>query len=136
MEQQFRNQQEYKGRILFVNDDADTTAVIKKGLSHHGFKVDAYEDSYSALQDFKARSYDLIILDVLMKGLDGFELYNKMRNLDEKVHVCFITASNTFYEKYKKLYPGIEKECFIQKPITIKKLANMIDSILENRSQN
>jgi DNA-binding response OmpR family regulator len=134
MEQQFRNQQEHKRRILFVNDDADTTAVIKKGLSHHGFKVDAYEDSNSALQNFKARSYDLIILDVLMKGLDGFELYNKMRNIDENVHVCFITASNTFYEKYKKLYPGIEKECFIQKPITIKKLANTIDLILKNRS--
>ncbi|MDP9287702.1 MAG: response regulator [Thermoproteota archaeon] len=74
-------------------------------------------------------------MDVLMKGLDGFELYNNMRNIDENVQVCFITASNTFFEKYKKLYPGIEKECFIQKPTTIKKLATIIDSILENRRQ-
>gem|GEM_PF-1135483 len=64
-----------------------------------------------------------------MKRLDGVELYNRMRNIDENVQVCFITASNTFFEKYKKQYPGIEKECFIQKPITIKNLANTIDSI-------
>jgi two-component SAPR family response regulator len=74
-------------------------------------------------------------MDVLLKGLDGFELYNNMRNMDENVQVCFITASSTFFEKYKKLYPGIEKECFIQKPTTIKKLATIIDSILENRRQ-
>src|SRR5437016_4381221 len=82
-----------------------------------------------ALQNFNARMYDLIILDVLMKGLDGFALYNKIRNIDANVQVCFITASNTFYEKYKKLYPGMEKECFIQKPIKIKNLATIIDSI-------
>ena len=70
-----------------------------------------------------------------MKGLDGVELSNNMRNIDENVQVCFIIASNTFFEKYKKLYPGIEKECSIQKPTTIKKLATILDSILENRRQ-
>ncbi|MGB6671006.1 MAG: hypothetical protein WBE34_01095 [Candidatus Nitrosopolaris sp.] len=78
--------------------------------------------------------YSLIILDVLKKGLDGFELSN-MRNIDENVHVSFIIASNTFFEKYKKQYPGIEKECLIQKPTTIKKLATILDSILKNRRQ-
>ena len=70
-----------------------------------------------------------------MKGLDGFELSNNMRNIDENVQVSFIIASNTFFEKYKKQYPGIEKECLIQKPTTIKKLATILDSILENRRQ-
>ena len=86
------------------------------GLNQHGFKVEAFEDSKIALENFKAGVYDLIILDVLMKGLDSFELYNRLREIDENVQICFITASNTFYEKYKKLYPRIEKEGFIQKP--------------------
>ena len=136
MEQYHKNPKEqkldHKRRILFVNDDSDTTTVVKMGLTHHGFKVDAFEDSKTALQNFKADTYDLIILDVLMKGYDGFKLYNKMKKIDKNIQICFITASNTFYEKYKKLYPGIEKECFIQKPITIKKLANKIDTILGN----
>ena len=135
MGQEYKNSEEqksptHKKRILFVNDDADTIVVVEMGLTQHGFKVDAFEDSKTVLQNFKARLYDLVILDVLMKGLDSFELYNRLREIDENVQICFITASNTFYEKYKKLYPRIEKECFIQKPITIKKLATIINSIL------
>ena len=138
MGQEYKNPEEqksptHKKRILFVNDDADTIVVVEMGLTQRGFKVDAFEDSKTVLQNFKARLYDLIILDVLMKGLDSFELYNRLREIDENVQICFITASNTFYEKYKKLNPRIEKKWFIQKPITIKRLAKIIDSILENR---
>ena len=63
---------------MFVNDDSDTTAVMKVGLSRHGFEVEMFVDSRSALQNFKAGMYDLILLDLLMKGLDGFELYSKI----------------------------------------------------------
>ncbi|MDQ6667943.1 MAG: response regulator [Thermoproteota archaeon] len=121
-----------KKRILFVNDDTDTTAVMKVGLSRHGFEVETFVDSKSALQNFKAGMYDLILLDVLMKGLDGFELYNEMRKIDENIQICFISASNSFYEKYKSLYPEIQNECFIQKPVRIKELANSINTILRN----
>jgi two-component SAPR family response regulator len=62
--------------------------------------------------------------------MDGFELYNKMGKIDENIQICFITASSTFYKKYKSLHPEIEKGWFIQKLITINKLANIIDSIL------
>ena len=121
-----------KQRILFVNDDTDTTAVMKVGLSRHGFEVETFVDSKSALQNFKAGMYDLILLDVVMKGLDGFELYNKMRKIDENIQICFISASKSFYEKYKSLYPEIQNEYFIQKPVRIKELANSIDTILRN----
>jgi DNA-binding response OmpR family regulator len=118
-------------RILFVNDDVDTTAVIRTGLIRHGFEVDAFVDPKLALQNFKAATYDLLLLDVILKGIDGFELYDNMRKIDNNVQICFISASNT-YEKYKKTYPEIRNECFIEKPITIKKLADMIKSILGN----
>jgi CheY-like chemotaxis protein len=72
-----------KKRILFVDDDADTTAVICMGLSRHGFEVEAFVDSKLALHNFKPGLYDLLLLDVLMKGLDGFKLYDKMRKIDE-----------------------------------------------------
>ena len=66
-----------------------------------------------------------------MRGLNGFELYNKMRKIDENIQICFISASNTFYEKYKRLYPEIKNECYIQKPLGIKNLASIIDKILK-----
>ena len=71
-------------------------AVIKLGLSRHRFEVDAFVDSQSALQNIEPSVYDLLLLDVLMKGLDGLELYDKMRKIDEYIRVCFISASNTF----------------------------------------
>ena len=83
-----------------VNDDTDTTVVMKTGLARHGFEVETFVDSKSALQNFKPGMYDLLLLDVLMKGIDGFELYDKMRKIDESIHICFISASNNFYEKY------------------------------------
>jgi DNA-binding response OmpR family regulator len=119
-----------KKRIMFVNDDVDTTTVIKEGLSRYGYEIETFVDPNLALQNFKASTYDLLLLDVRMKGLDGFELYNKMRKIDENIKVCFISASNTFYEKYKRLYPEIKNECYIQKPLGIKNLAGIIGKIL------
>ena len=95
-------------RILFVNDDADTTGVIKRGLTLKGFEVETFIDPKSALQNFKAGMYDLLILDVLMRGLGGFELYEKMRKIDENIHICFISASNT-YEKYETISSNSER---------------------------
>jgi DNA-binding response OmpR family regulator len=117
-------------KVLSVNDDADTTAVIKEGLKRYGYEVETFVDPNLALQNFKKGTYDLLLLDVLMKGLDGFELYNKMRKIDENIQICFKSASNTFYEKYKRLYPEIKNECYIQKPLGIKNLASIVNKIL------
>jgi DNA-binding response OmpR family regulator len=95
-----------KKKILFVNDDADTTAVMKVGLNRHGFEVDTFIDSKLALQNFKAGVYDLLLLDVLMKGLDGFELYDKMREIDENIQICFMSASNTNTPAFDTLTNG------------------------------
>ena len=118
-----------KKRILFVNDDEDTADVIKEDLSIHGYEVEAFVDPNLALQNFKASNYDLLLLNVRMRGLNGFELYNKMKKIDENIQICFISASNTFYEKYKRLYPEVQEECYIQKPVG--KLAGIIDKILK-----
>ena len=119
-------------RILFVDDDADETAVIKMGLTRHGFEVVTFVEPKSALENFQAGVYNLLLLDILMKGMDGFELYENLRKIDENVQICFISASDSSYEKYKRLYPEFKNECFIEKPITIKELAARIDSILGN----
>ena len=119
-------------RILFVNDDEDITTVIKEGLSMHGYEVETFVDPNLALQNFKASNYDLLLLDVRMRGLNGFELYNQLRKIDKNIQICFISASNTFYEKYKRLYPEVQEECYIQKPLSIKNLAGILSKILNN----
>jgi two-component system catabolic regulation response regulator CreB/two-component system response regulator ChvI len=65
-----------------------------------------------------------------MPKINGFELYNKLRDNDKKVKVCFITAYELYYDSLKKDYPTLGIGCFIQKPATIDDLVNHICSEL------
>jgi DNA-binding response OmpR family regulator len=64
-------------RILLVDDEPDVIFTFKKGLESHGFVVDAFNDPVLALSNFKPGTYDLLLLDVKMPQMNGFELYEK-----------------------------------------------------------
>ena len=76
----------------------DNNSIFTIGLQDVGFEVDAYYDPQLALSAFKPDYYDLLILDIRMPKMDGYELYDKIRKIDDKVKVCFLTAS----ERYKE----------------------------------
>jgi DNA-binding response OmpR family regulator len=64
-----------KHRILIVDDEDDINLLFKMLLEDNGFKVDTFNDPLVALQNFTADCYDLLLLDMLMPNIDGFELY-------------------------------------------------------------
>ena len=115
-----------------VDDELDVTYTIKKVLENNGFVVDSYNDPTLALSNFKLGLYDLLLLDIKMPKMDGFELYQKMRKIDSNVKICFLTASELFYEEYRRLdaYPTLDKEYFIQKPIRTEELVHQLNEIL------
>jgi DNA-binding response OmpR family regulator len=78
-------------RILVVDDEPDVVSVFKMMLEMNGYEVDAYQDPSLALSNFKPNSYGLLILDIRMPTMNGFELYKNMRNIDNKVEVCWPT---------------------------------------------
>ena len=83
----------------------------------NGFEVDAYNDPLEALSNFKANSYGLALLDVRMAPLNGFELYKKMKNIDDNLKACFITAFEDYRQEFKESFPQLdEMKCFIRKP--------------------
>jgi len=84
-------------RTLVVDDDSDICFVLEIFLGENGFVVDTYEDPFLALRNFKAHSYDLVILDVKMPKLNGFALYREIKRLDKKVKICFLTAGEMYY---------------------------------------
>jgi DNA-binding response OmpR family regulator len=110
-----------KNRILIVDDEDDVNLLFKMVLEDNGYKVDTFNDPLVALQNFTAGSYDLLILDMLMPNMNGFELYQKIRMLDDKVKMCFLTASGINHEEIRKkaAYATIDypENCFIIKPI-------------------
>ena len=119
-------------RILVVDDEPDLTQVSTLALEYHGFKVDSFNDPQEALSKFKPGSYDLIILDIKMPKMDGFELYHEIKKKDNNAKVCFLTASELYYEEFrKKEYCALDRNLFIQKPIDNEDLVKQINKMLK-----
>ena len=110
-----------KNRILIVDDEDDINLLFKIVLEDNGFKVDTFNDPLVALQNFTTGSYDLSLLDMVMPKMNGFELYQKIRMLDDKVKICFLTTNGINHEEIRKkvAYATIDypENCFIIKPI-------------------
>jgi len=117
-----------------VDDEPDVIYAIKNILEDNGFQIDSFNDPVLALKSYKINFYDLVILDIKMPKMDGFELYIKIREKDPKVKICFLTASEMYYEKFRKTRSEfgkiIEEECFIQKPIKNEELIRKLNSVM------
>lgn len=105
-------------RIFLVDDDSDVLFSMVTALEAKGFLVDSYGSPDVALEKFKPHYYDLLLLDVRMPGMTGFELYDEINKVDKKVRVIFITAFEVYYEALKEIYPDLVPSSFIQKPIS------------------
>lgn len=120
-------------RIMLVEDEDDIILLFKMILeSEVGLKVDSFTDPFSALNNFKLGLYDLILIDIALPKMNGFELYKKIRKLDNKVKICFLTAGEMYYEEVRnQVFPELEANCFIRKPITNEDLIQKVKDILK-----
>ena len=118
-------------RILIVDDDPDLISIFKMVLEMNDFEVDSYNDPLLALSNFKQNAYGLVILDIRMPHINGFELYKKIRTVDDKVNVCFMTAFEDYRQEFKKSFPKMDEiKCFIRKPNAIEDLVKHVATIL------
>jgi CheY-like chemotaxis protein len=94
----------------------------------------SFNDPILALNSYASNIYDLVILDIKMPKMDGFELYNKIREKDPQIKICFLTASELFYEEFRKarflVAETIGEEYFIQKPIKTDELVQKLNAIM------
>jgi DNA-binding response OmpR family regulator len=118
-------------RLLIVDDEPDITSVLRRGLEQYGFVVDTFNDPAEAQSGFKVGYYDLVLLDINMPKMNGFELYKEIAKKDSKVKVCFMTAFEIYRDEFKRLFPKLNLNCFANKPISIKTLANLLKMELE-----
>jgi len=120
--------------ILLVDDEPDVTFTIKNILEDSGYNVDSFNDPILALNYYKVNFYALVILDIKMPTMDGFELYTKIREKDPKVKICFLTAIAMFNEEFRKirlvLGKTINEDYFIQKPVEMEDLLKKLTSIM------
>ena len=101
---------------MFVDDEPDLTSLFKKVLESAGFSVTVCNKSADALKVFRPHFYDLVMLDIVMPMIDGFDLYKELRKVDPDVKVCFLTASEKYREGLREgEYQTLSKDLFIQK---------------------
>lgn len=114
-------------RILVVEDEPDLLYSIKKDLTRNEFEVDAYDDPLDALAKFKPDTYDVLLIDIRMPKMNGFELYRALKKSGDSSHVFFITAFEVYYPEFRKVFPDLDVKYFIKKPITIAELVAKIN---------
>jgi len=115
-------------RILIIDDEPDIILTLRMALEQNGFRTDSYSDSILANKNFRAGVYDLVLLDIKMPNVDGFQLYQKIKRTDSRVKICFLTASEFYDEEIRKEqgFEGFNDELFLRKPVEI---ACLIDTI-------
>jgi CheY-like chemotaxis protein len=126
-------------RILIVDDHPDIILTFKKGLEAENeyssgkifFQVYAYNDPLLALSEFKPNFYDLLLVDVNMPKVNGFEFSEKILKLDVNVRVCYISAGELNVEALREQYLSLSIGCFIKKPITMENLVRRVKAELE-----
>ena len=124
-------------RILIVDDDPDITLTFKVGLDgyHYDkrrFAVYTYNNPLTALSEFKPNFYDLLLTDINMPHMNGFELCEKILDLDINIRVCFISAAQVNIEALREVYPKARSiGCFINKPVTINYLVKRLTAELD-----
>jgi two-component system, OmpR family, response regulator ChvI len=124
-------------RIMIVDDEYDVVYSLRTVLEETRlFQVDGYIDPILALSNFKPNTFDLVVLDIRMPVMDGFELYRKIKAIDDRIKACFLTAVNDLSE-YKINYPDVIEEieygrisCFMDKPVSSARLLTIISKVI------
>ncbi|MFZ0265857.1 MAG: response regulator [Nitrososphaeraceae archaeon] len=120
-------------KILLVDDDPDANLSLSILLRDRGFDVDSFTSPSDALKYFRRNYYDLLVLDVRMPNMDGFELYRAIREVDTKAKIWFFAAAELDNYRVAELEDMMEElgeECFISKPIENNEILCRINTIL------
>jgi DNA-binding response OmpR family regulator len=126
-------------RILIVDDDPDITFTFKMafeeanriGGNKTSFHVNAYNDPIVALSEFKPDFYDLMLIDINMPKMNGFDFCVKVFKVDINPRVCFMSSGLINQEALKEQYPSSNIGCFIRKPVTMENLVRKVKAELE-----
>ena len=124
-------------KILIVEDEVKAAEYLKKGLQENGFVADFATTGTDGLHLAQSNEYDLIILDVMLPGMDGWSVVSKLRSEGKKVPVIFLTARDSVQDRVKGLELGGDD--YLIKPFAFTELLARVRSVLKRgplRSQD
>jgi len=134
-----KEQQRFWKRILIVDDECDVTMTFRAVIEDSNNEVDVNKrievytsnDPVTSLSEFKPNFYDLLLVDINMPHMSGFELCEKILAIDINVRVCFMSNGEINREALREIYPTRQEGCFIRKPVSMDYLVKRIRSELD-----
>ncbi len=118
-------------RILVIEDDERLAHFLKQGLTQDGFAVDVFGDGETGLEEFEITSYDIVILDWKLPGMDGISVCKEIRKKGSNIPILFLTAQDTLGDKVKGLDSGADD--YLTKPFSFIELASRLQALLRRR---
>ncbi len=120
-------------RILLVEDSSRLRDAVAKGLRESGYAVDATGDGNDGLWMAQENSYDVLLLDIMLPGMDGLTILEKIRNGGNQTPVLFLTAKDTIADRVKGLQRGADD--YLIKPFALEELLARIDALCRRSYQ-
>ena len=121
-------------RVLVIDDDPTVTSVLKRGLAYEGFTVDTADSGARGLAIARDHTPDLVILDVMLPGLDGFQVLERLRQADAQLPIMMLTARDGPADQVHGLEQGADD--YMVKPFTLTVLAARVKALLRRREQD
>jgi two-component system response regulator VanR len=127
----------FSKQLLIIDDDPDVTLTFKQGLetvtenNERLFEVYSYNDPIDALSNFESNFYDLLLIDINMPKMNGFDLSKQILKQDLGVKICFMSSGQINEEALRENYPMLSLGCFIRKPVEIRELVRKLKAELE-----
>jgi DNA-binding response OmpR family regulator len=115
-------------RVLVIDDDRAVTSVLKRGLSYEGFAVDTADSGAEGLAVARERPPDLVILDIMMPGLDGLEVLQRLRLADGQLPILLLTAKDAPADQVRGLEQGADD--YVVKPFSFEVLLARVRALL------
>jgi len=121
-------------RILLVEDEKGVANFIKKGLEEEYYSIDHSTDAEGGLLFLEANKYDLIILDVMMPGMNGFELCKTIRQKKIQTPILMLTARDSVQDKVRGLDSGADD--YLTKPFSFEEFLARVRALLRRKEDN
>ena len=121
-------------KVLLVEDEENLLDIIKLNLEMEELDVTTCKDGKSAVESFKPGKFNLVILDVMLPLMNGFDVCEKIRKIDKNVPVLFLTAKNESQDRVKGLKLGGDD--YLAKPFNLEELLLRVNNLIKRSSKN
>jgi CheY-like chemotaxis protein len=120
-------------RVLVIDDNEGVAQALKSAINVVGSQVAVFNDPREAVASFRAAAYDLVLLDMRMPTMNGFEVYRELRKVDGSVRICLLSVFDIYEREFSLMFPEARIHAFLTKPVDLGTITRLINDLPPQR---